>query len=105
MVQAGLIVLVSFISPFRSERRMARDMVESDEFLEIYVDTPLAVCEERDPKGLYKLARSGKLPNLTGIGSAYEAPENADIVLHAGANTPAELAEDVLAALKDRSII
>ncbi len=105
MVQAGLIVIVSFISPFRSERRMARDMVDSDEFLEIYVDTPIEVCEERDPKGLYKLARSGKLPNLTGIGSAYEVPEKADVVLHAGEKTPAALAEEVLVALKDRSII
>jgi bifunctional enzyme CysN/CysC len=105
MVQAGLIVLVSFISPFRSERRMARDMVDAGEFLEIYVDTPLAVCEERDPKGLYKLARSGKLPNLTGIGSAYEAPESPDVVFSAGSKTPPELAEEVLAALKDRSII
>jgi bifunctional enzyme CysN/CysC len=105
MVQAGLIVLVSFISPFRSERRMARDMVEADEFLEIYVDTPLDVCEARDPKGLYKLARAGKLPNLTGIGSAYEPPERADIILTAGSKSPEALAEQVLAALKSKSII
>jgi bifunctional enzyme CysN/CysC len=105
MVQAGLIVLVSFISPFRNERRMARDMVEADEFLEIFVDTPLAVCEERDPKGLYKLARAGKLPNLTGIGSAYEAPEHAELVLTAGTKTPQELADEVVALLKNRSIV
>jgi bifunctional enzyme CysN/CysC len=105
MVQAGLIVLVSFISPFRSERRMAREMVEADEFLEIHVDTPLDVCEARDPKGLYKLARAGKLPNLTGIGSAYEAPEHAELVLTAGTKTPDQLADEVLALLRAKSII
>ena len=105
MVQAGLIVLVSFISPFRSERRMARDMVEADEFLEVYVDTPLDICEARDPKGLYKLARSGKLPNMTGIGSAYEPPEHAEMTLAAGARPAEALAEDVLAELTRRSII
>jgi bifunctional enzyme CysN/CysC len=105
MVQAGLIVLVSFISPFRSERRMARELLEADGFLEIYVDTPLAVCEARDPKGLYKLARAGKLPNLTGIGSAYEAPENPEVTLTASAKTPENLANEVLALLKSRSII
>jgi adenylyl-sulfate kinase len=71
MAEAGLIVIVSFISPFRSERRMARDLMGKDEFIEVYFDTPLDICEARDPKGLYKLARAGKLPNLTGIGSAY----------------------------------
>jgi bifunctional enzyme CysN/CysC len=105
MVQAGLIVIVSFISPFRSERRMARDMVEAGEFFEVFVDTPLDVCEQRDPKGLYKLARAGKLPNLTGIGSAYEAPEHAELTLAGGAKPPEALAEEVLAALKQKSII
>jgi bifunctional enzyme CysN/CysC len=105
MVQAGLIVLVSFISPFRSERRMARELLEAEEFFEIFVDTPLAVCEERDPKGLYKLARAGKLPNLTGIGSAYERPEHPELVLAAGAKSPQDLAQEVLAALKSKSII
>jgi bifunctional enzyme CysN/CysC len=105
MVQAGLIVLVSFISPFRSERRMARDMVEAGEFLEVYVDTPLDICEARDPKGLYKLARSGKLPNMTGIGSAYEPPEHAEMTLAAGTRSAEALAEDVIAELKRRSII
>jgi bifunctional enzyme CysN/CysC len=105
MVQAGLIVLVSFISPFRSERRMAREMVEADEFFEIHVDTPLDVCEARDPKGLYKLARAGKLPNLTGIGSAYETPERAELVLAAGTKTPDQLADEVLALLRTKSII
>ena len=73
MADAGLIVLVSFISPFRAERRLARERLEADDFMEIFVDTPLAECERRDPKGLYRKAREGKLKNFTGINSAYEA--------------------------------
>src|SRR6185503_3944718 len=96
MIEAGLIVLVSFISPFRSERRMARKMVGADEFIEIYIDTPIEICEARDAKGLYKLARAGKLPNLTGIGSPYEVPENAEIVLNGAARAPADLVEQVM---------
>lgn len=79
MVDAGLITLVSFISPFRAERAMARGLFEEHEFYEIFIDTPLAVAEERDPKGLYKKARSGQLKNFTGIDSVYEAPETPDI--------------------------
>jgi bifunctional enzyme CysN/CysC len=105
MVEAGLIVIVSFISPFRSERRLARGLVGKDEFLEIYVDTPLDICEARDPKGLYKLARAGKLPNLTGVGSPYEPPEQPELVLAAGREFPDALAEEVLSALKQRNII
>jgi bifunctional enzyme CysN/CysC len=74
MVETGLIVIVSFISPFRSERRMARGLVGEDEFIEVYVDTPIEICEARDPKGLYKLARAGKLPNLTGIAAHTSLP-------------------------------
>ncbi len=81
MVDAGLIVLVSFISPFRDERRMARELFDDGEFLEVYVDTPLALCEQRDPKGLYRRARAGEIPNFTGISSPYEPPEHADIHL------------------------
>jgi bifunctional enzyme CysN/CysC len=105
MVDAGLIVLVSFISPFRSERRMARALFGVDEFIEIFVDAPLDVCEARDPKGLYKLARAGKLPNFTGIGSAYEPPEQAEIVLAAGKEPPQVLADRVLATLQQRGVI
>jgi bifunctional enzyme CysN/CysC len=105
MAEAGLIVIVSFISPFRSERRMARDLMGKEEFIEVYVDTPLDICEARDPKGLYKLARAGKLPNLTGIGSAYEPPEHAELVLDGAAKPPAELAREVLATLDQRRII
>src|SRR3989449_3693076 len=77
MVEAGLIVLVSFISPFRTERRMARGLVEQGEFIEVFVNTPLEVAEARDPKGLYKKARAGEIKHFTGIDSEYEPPENA----------------------------
>jgi len=92
MVDAGLVVLVSFISPFRSERDMARGLVEDGEFIEVFLDTPIAVCEERDPKGLYKKARAGEIKNFTGIDSAYEAPEAAEIIL-----ASAEFGEEMLA--------
>jgi bifunctional enzyme CysN/CysC len=105
IAEAGLIVIVSCISPFRSERRMARGLVGEDEFVEIYVDTPIEICEARDPKGLYRLARAGKLPNLTGIGSAYEPPETPELVLNGGKERPKILAEKVLAILKQRSIV
>ncbi|WP_425516158.1 adenylyl-sulfate kinase [Rhizobium anhuiense] len=76
MLDAGLIVITAFISPFRLERRMARDLIGAHDFLEIYVNTPLSICERRDPKGLYRRARKGEIENLTGIGSPYEEPEN-----------------------------
>lgn len=79
MMDAGLIVLTAFISPFRAEREMARQLIGEENFIEVYVDTPLQVCEQRDPKGLYKKARSGQLPNMTGINSPYEPPEKASI--------------------------
>jgi bifunctional enzyme CysN/CysC len=82
MVDAGLIVLVSFISPYRAERRMARELFAAGEFIEVFVDTPLEECERRDPKGLYAKARRGELQNFTGIDSSYEAPENPEIHLH-----------------------
>ncbi|WP_181707740.1 sulfate adenylyltransferase subunit CysN [Chthonobacter rhizosphaerae] len=98
-VDAGLIVLVSFISPFRSERRLARELVEPGEFLEIFVDTPLEVAETRDPKGLYKKARQGQIKNFTGIDSPYEAPENAEIRLDTTSGTAEELAERIVSYL------
>ncbi len=81
MMDAGLIVMTAFISPFRAEREMARELIGTDNFVEVFVDTPLDVCEQRDPKGLYKKARSGQLPNMTGINSPYEPPLNPDYVL------------------------
>ncbi|XWN31688.1 MAG: sulfate adenylyltransferase subunit CysN [Devosia sp.] len=104
-VDAGLVVLVSFISPFRSERRMARDMVDEEEFLEVYMDTPIEVCRERDPKGLYKKADSGELKNFTGVDSPYEPPEAAELVIDTTAGEPEVHAETVVAALKERGII
>jgi bifunctional enzyme CysN/CysC len=98
MVDAGLIVMVSFISPFRAERRMARALFAEGEFLEVHVDTPLAVAEARDVKGLYAKARAGELRNFTGIDSPYEAPESPEVVLDTMAESPEVLA-DRLAAL------
>ena len=98
-VEAGLIVLVSFISPFRSERKMARDLVEASEFFEIYVDTPLEICEQRDPKGLYRKARSGELKHFTGIDSAYEKPESPEIRVDTSNFTAEDLAEQIVRQL------
>ena len=99
-VDAGLIVLVSFISPFRDERRMARELVEEGEFVEIFVDAPLEECERRDPKGLYRKARSGELRNFTGVDSAYEPPENPEIVLNTAERSVDELSAEVIAWLR-----
>ncbi len=99
MTDAGLIVLVSFISPFRAERRMARERFDEGEFVEVFVDVPLALAEARDVKGLYRKARAGLIPNFTGIDSPYEAPERPDIHLHAGEHDPEALALQVLATL------
>ncbi len=104
-VDAGLIVLVSFISPFRSERQMARDLVADGEFLEIHVDAPLEVAESRDPKGLYRKAREGAIKNFTGIDSPYEAPETPDIYLDTTGDTPEGLADKVVAELIRRGLV
>jgi bifunctional enzyme CysN/CysC len=96
MVDAGLIVLSSFISPFRSERQMARELMDGGEFVEVFVNTPLEICEQRDPKGLYKKARAGELKNFTGIDSDYEVPENAEIVLAGGEYSPDEMADQII---------
>jgi len=100
MVDAGLIVLVSFISPFRAERRMARELMGEREFVEVFVDTPLAEAERRDVKGLYAKARAGELKNFTGISSPYEAPENPEIRIDTTAMTPEEAAEQIFAWLE-----
>ena len=96
MADAGLIVITAFISPFISERDYARQIVADDEFIEVFVDTPLEVCEARDPKGLYKKARAGQLKNFTGIDSEYQKPKNPEIVLQSSDKTPEELADYVL---------
>ena len=95
MVEAGLIVIVSFISPFRAERRAARDLFGPQEFVEIHVSTPIAECEKRDVKGLYAKARKGELKNFTGIDSPYEAPENAEMVIDTSTKSPEECALEV----------
>ncbi|MEI7688359.1 MAG: adenylyl-sulfate kinase, partial [Planctomycetota bacterium] len=99
MVDAGLIVVVSFISPFRAERQMARDLVAAGEFLEVFVDTPLAVAEKRDPKGLYRKARLGELKNFTGIDSPYEAPEAPEIHIDTTRMTSEQAADAIIARL------
>jgi bifunctional enzyme CysN/CysC len=105
MVDAGLVVLVSFISPFKAEREMARALVAEGEFFEVFVDVPLAVAEERDPKGLYKKARRGDLRNFTGIDSPYEAPEAPEIRIAAAELGPEVAADVVIASLEDAGVI
>jgi bifunctional enzyme CysN/CysC len=105
MVDAGLVVLVSFISPFRAERRLARERVEVGEFIEVHVDTPLDVAEERDPKGLYAKARSGELTNFTGIDSPYEAPESPEIRVDTTVITAEEAADQVINILRTNGTI
>ena len=105
MLDAGLITLSSFISPFRSERKMARDRVESGEFCEVFVDTPLEVAEQRDAKGLYKKARAGEIKNFTGIDSPYEAPENPEIHLDMAELSAEDAAGTVIAWLESRDYI
>lgn len=101
---ANVITLVSFISPFRHERDTARGLVGAD-FVEIFVDTPLAVCETRDPKGLYSRARKGEIAEFTGITSPYEAPANPEITLHTDRETVEESVERILAYLRQRKYI
>ncbi len=105
MADAGLIVLVSFISPFRAERRMARDLMNQNEFIEVYIQASLAVCEQRDPKGIYKLARAGEIKNFTGIDSEYEEPEKAEVVLNTEHSTPESLAEELLQYLNTNDYV
>ena len=105
MVDAGLIVLCAFISPFRAGRRMARDLLKQGEFIEIFVDASLSVAEQRDPKGLYKKARRGEIKNFTGIDSPYEEPEAPEIHLDTAALGAEESANQVLATLRRMEII
>jgi bifunctional enzyme CysN/CysC len=100
MADAGLIVLVSFISPFENERRLAREIAGDIDFTEVYVDTPIEVCETRDPKGLYKKARAGEIKNFTGIDSAFEEPKQPELVLHGAEAETAELADQLYDFLK-----
>jgi bifunctional enzyme CysN/CysC len=103
-VDAGLIVLVSFISPYRAERMLARDCVEQDEFLEIFVDTPVEECRRRDPKGLYARADAGQIRNFTGVDAPYEEPLDPEIRLFTLRASPEELADRVVDELRRRGI-
>jgi len=101
-VDAGIVVLTAFISPFRAERDMVRELFAEDEFVEIFVDTPLEIAEARDPKGLYQKARRGEIPNFTGIGSPYEAPLNPDVHIHTDHESIDEIINRLLTELSFR---
>ena len=105
MTDAGLIVLCSFISPFRAERRLVRDTASEGEFIEIFVDTPIEDCMERDPKGLYAKAKAGRLKNFTGVDAPYEAPGAPEVHLMTRQHGPDKLAEDVVATLRTRGVV
>jgi bifunctional enzyme CysN/CysC len=105
MIDAGLIVLVSFISPFREERSMARSLVQRGEFCEVFIDTPIAVAEKRDTKGLYKKARRGELPNFTGIDSPYEPPERPEVRVDTTVTAPEDAAEMIVAHLRATGVL
>jgi bifunctional enzyme CysN/CysC len=105
MVDAGLIVSTAFISPFRAERAMARDLMGPGAFIEVFVDTPLEIAEQRDPKGLYKKARSGGLKNFTGIDSPYEAPEHPELIIDTTKTSPEEAADIILGYLQRHGMI
>lgn len=101
---AGIVTLTAFVSPYRRDRELVRSLVtscgKSDDFIEVFVDAPLEVCESRDPKGLYKMARAGEIKNFTGIDDPYEAPENPELILKSAEHTPDELAEQVISFLR-----
>ena len=105
MVDAGLIVIVAFISPYRSDRRMVRRLLEEGEFIEAFVDTPLAVCEDRDPKGLYRKARAGEIANFTGIDAEYQPPENPELTLNTLALTAEQSVEKILEHLRTAGVL
>ena len=105
MADAGLIALVAFISPFKAKRRLARELMAPGEFIEVFVDTPLAEAERRDPKGLYKKARAGEIKNFTGIDSPYEPPEHPELRLDTEALAPEEAAAHVIEYLRAKGVL
>lgn len=105
MMDAGLIVMTAFISPFKRDRRIVRDLVDEGDFIEIFCDSPLSVCESRDIKGLYKKARAGEIPEFTGISSPYEIPENPELVVDSGNSTVEECINKIIFYLKENKII
>lgn len=104
-LEAGVIVLTAFISPFRSDRQLVRNLVHPDEFLEIYCNADVAVCEQRDVKGLYQKARRGEISDFTGISSPYEAPSNPELIVNTGTDQLEACAEQVIQLLQSRGII
>lgn len=104
-VDAGLIVSTAFISPFRADRALAKSLLQPGEFVEVYVDTPLEVCEKRDPKGLYEKARRGEIANFTGISSAYEAPEMPEIHLQTASQSIEQSVEQVIDYLVTQGVL
>ncbi|MBD1583351.1 adenylyl-sulfate kinase [Pseudoalteromonas sp. S16_S37] len=105
MADAGLVVLTAFISPFQAERDMVRSLLNDGEFIEVFLDTPLDVCEQRDPKGLYKKARAGEIKHFTGIDSDYQVPVNPEVRLDTSKNSLSDSVEQLVAYLKTRNII
>lgn len=105
MLEAGIIVLTAFISPYRKDRRLVRGMCQHGDFIEIYCDTPIEVCEQRDVKGLYKKARVGQINEFTGISSPYEAPENQELTVNTGAASLNECVRQVIGEVKQRGIV
>ena len=99
-VDGGYITLASFVSPYHEDRDGVRELMANGDFVEIFVDTPVEICEERDPKGLYKKARAGEIPNFTGVSDPYEAPENPEMVIKTAEGTPEEAAAQILAMLE-----
>jgi bifunctional enzyme CysN/CysC len=95
MMDAGLIALTAFISPYKRERALARDLIGAEHFVEVYVNTPLDICEQRDVKGLYKKARAGQIPNMTGINSPYEVPENPTFTADGASDSLSEIIKKI----------
>lgn len=104
-VDSGIIVLTAFISPFISDRQQVRELLEGNQFLEVFIDTPLEICESRDPKGLYKKARAGEIKHFTGIDSEYQAPESPEIHIKTADKSIEECAEQIVQALKENNYI
>lgn len=103
--EAGVITLTAFISPYREDRQLARDLAGSDDFIEVFADASLDSCEERDPKGLYKKARAGQIPEFTGISAPYEAPENPELHIRTDQNSVEDCVEMVLSYLREKKLI
>jgi adenylylsulfate kinase len=104
-VDAGTITLSAFVSPFKKDREQVRNLLNAHEFIEVFIDTPIEICEQRDPKGLYKKARTGEIKNFTGISSPYEAPEAPEIHIKTEQQTVQQAAEQVLSYLRNHHFI